>query len=114
VPVVRSMNLAITRLDQCDKPVSVGGLVRVNAKMRPRISPDICSRGPPRRRPNNPATPSTSKRDNHRSTVGRDTPASAAISTFALPSAHHNTIRARVATDAATSELFTSARSSPR
>ena len=33
---------------------------------------------------------------------------------LALPSAHHNTIRARVATDAATSELFTSARSSPR
>ena len=108
------MNAAISRLDQCDKPVSVGGLVRVNAKIRPRTAAGTCSRGAPRRRPSNPATPSASKRANHRFTVGRDTPANAAISTFSRPSDHHNTIRARVATDAATSELFTSARSSRR
>jgi hypothetical protein len=60
------------------------------------------------------ATPPAAKRDSHRSTVGRDTPANAATSTFNRPSARHNTIRARVATDAGTSALFTSAANSAR
>jgi hypothetical protein len=48
-------------------------------------------------------------------TVGRDTPANAATSTFDRSSARHNTIRVRVvATDADTSALFTSAANSAR
>jgi hypothetical protein len=46
--------------------------------------------------------------------VGRDTPANAAISFFCRPSARHNTIRARVATDASVSEPFVNACSSFR
>ena len=65
-------------------------------------------------RSSNPATPPAAKRDSHRSTVGRDTPAKAATSTFGRPSARHNTIRARVATAADTSALFTSADNSAR
>ncbi|HKN53393.1 MAG TPA: hypothetical protein VJX66_12870, partial [Amycolatopsis sp.] len=45
-----------------------------------------------------PAIPSVRYRSSHRSTVGRDTPASAATSCFCRFSARHNTIRARVAT----------------
>jgi len=105
------MNAAISRLDQCDNPVPAGGLLRVNAKIRPRTAAGTCSRGAPRRRPSRPATPSATNRDNHRSTVGRDTPASAAISTFVRPSAHHSTIRARVAIDPDTSELLVNDRS---
>ena len=41
-------------------------------------------------------------------------PANAAISTFGRPSARHNMIRARVATEADTSALFTSAANSTR
>ena len=53
----------------------------------------------PRGRSSRPATPSASYRFSHsRSTGGRDPPANAAISFFCRPSAHHNTIRARVAT----------------
>jgi hypothetical protein len=82
---------------------------------RPRSDP-----GPPptpalaARRRADPAAqrPSVANRDNHRSTVGRDTPANAAISTFARPCARHNTIRARVATAPVTSEEFTNARNS--
>jgi hypothetical protein len=40
--------------------------------------------------------------------VGRDTPANTVTSFFKRPSAHHNTIRARVATVAGVSALFTS------
>ena len=109
---MRCRNAAISRLDQCDNPVPAGGLLRVRAKIRPRIAAGTCSRGAPPRRPNNPATPSAANRDNHRSTVGRDTPANAAISTFARPCARHNTIRTLVATDADTSELFTNDRNS--
>jgi hypothetical protein len=67
-----------------------------------------------RRRSCNPDTPPAAKRDSHRSTVGRDTPANAATSTFGRPSARHNTIRARVATDTDTSALRTSAANSAR
>jgi hypothetical protein len=88
--------------------------VRVNARTRPRMAAGICSRGAPRRRSSNPETPPAAKRDSHRSTVGRDTSANAATSTFGRPSAHHNTIRARVATEAETSALFTSAANSAR
>ena len=108
------MNAASSRLDQCDRPVWAGGLVRVNAKTRPRTAAGTCSRGAPRRRSSNPETPAAAKRDSHRSTVGRDTPASAATSTFGRPSARHNTIRARVATEAETSALFTSVANSAR
>jgi hypothetical protein len=108
------MNAASSRLDQCDRPVSAGGLVRVNANTRPRTAAGTCSRGAPRRRSSNPDTPSAANRDSHRSTVGRDTPASSATSTFGRPSARHNTIRARVATEADTSALFTSAANSAR
>ena len=96
------------------RPVSTGGLVRVKARTRPRTAAGICSRGAPRCRSSRLGTPPAAKRDSHRSTVGRDTPASAAISTFGRPSARHNTIRARVATDAGTSALFTSAANSVR
>jgi hypothetical protein len=47
-----------------------------------------------------------------RSTVGRDTPANAAMSFFRRPSAYHNTIRARMPTTADTSTLLVSVRSS--
>jgi hypothetical protein len=106
------MNVAISRLDQCDNPDPVGGLVRVAARIRARIEAGTCSRPAPRARSTNPATPSAPKRRSHRSTVGRDTPASAATSCFCRPSARHNTIHARVATAADTSGLFTTARSS--
>ena len=108
------MNRAISRLDQCDRPDSTGGLDLVAARIRARIRAGICSRAAPRARPSNPATPSASKRRSHRSTVGRDTPASAATSCFARPSARHSTIRALVAIAADTSELVTIARSSAR
>ena len=108
------MNAASSRLDQCDRPVWAGGLVRVNANTRARTAAGTCSRGAPRRRSSNPETPPAAKRDSHRSTVGRDTPANAAISTFGRSSARHNTIRARVATAADTSALFTSAANSAR
>jgi hypothetical protein len=51
---------------------------------------------------------------NHRSTVGRDTLASTATAFFCLPSAHHSTIRALVATVAATSGLYIRACNSAR
>ena len=109
------MNAAISRLDQCDSPVSAGGLVRVNARIRARIRRrHLLPRPAARGRSSSPATPSAANRDSHRSTVGRDTPANAAISFFGRPSARHNTIRARVATDADTSELFINARNSAR
>jgi hypothetical protein len=77
----------------------VGGLVRLAARTQARISAGTCSRPAPRGRSSRPATPSASYRFSHsRSTVGRDTPANAAISFFCRPSAHHTTIRARVAT----------------
>ena len=73
----------------------------------------LLPRGAPCRRSSNPE-PALSEPDSRSSTVGRDTPANAAISTFGRPSARHNTIRARVATDADTFALFTSATSSAR
>src|SRR5512134_2821607 len=108
------MNAAISRLDQCDRPVSAGGLVRLAARTRARIAPGTCSRPAPRGRSSRPAIPSAAYRFSHRSTVGRDTPAHAAISFFCRPSARHNTIRARVATGADVSAAFTSTRSSFR
>ena len=108
------MNRAISRLDQCDRPDSTGGPVLLIARIRDRIRAGTCSRAAPRARSSNPATPSASKRRNHRSTVGRDTPANAATSCFCRPSARHNTIRALVAIAADTSELVTIARSSAR
>lgn len=44
-PSVRLMKAAISRLDQCDSPVPVGGLVRVAAKIRARTGAGTCSRG---------------------------------------------------------------------
>ena len=101
-----------TSLSKIRAAVSAGGLVRVAARIRARIAPGICSRPAPRARSIRPAIPSASYRFSHRSTVGRDTPAKAAISFFCRPSASHITIRARVATGAGVSEPFVNARNS--
>ena len=109
------MNAAISRLDQCDRP-GLGRRAGPGQRQDPR--PDRGRHLLPRRAPRaGPATRQHPRRrsgDSHRSTVGRDTPANAAISSFGRPSARHNTIRARVATAADTSALFTSADSSAR
>jgi hypothetical protein len=108
------MNRAISRLDQCVKPVSLGGLVRVNASTRARIRAGTCSRGAACERSSSPATPSATYRASHKSTVGRDTPANTAMSFFRRPSSRHNTIRARVRTVAATSQPLVNACNSTR
>ena len=114
MPSARLRYFAISRLDQCDRPVSAGGLVRLAARIRARTAPGTCSRPDPRGRSSRPAIPSAAYRFSHKSTVGRDTPANAAISFFCRPSAHHNTIRARVATGAEVAASFINARSSFR
>jgi len=88
--------------------------MRVKARTRDRTSALTCSRGPPGFAASRPAAPSAAYLLSHRSTVGRDTPASAAMSFFIRPSACHNTIRARVPTAADTSVLVVRARSSAR
>ena len=95
------MNFTISRDDQCDNPS--GGALRVAARILARMRAATCSRPAPRLRSSRPATPSAAYRANHRSTVGRDTPAIVAISFFGRFSAYHNTIRALPPTVAGTS-----------
>ena len=72
------MNFTISRDDQCDHPS--GGALRVAARILARMRVATCSRPAPRLRSSRPATPSAAYRANHKSTVGRDTPAMASSS----------------------------------
>jgi hypothetical protein len=114
-PSARSRNAASSRLDQCDNPVSGGGLDRVSARIRARTSAGTrAGRTIFTGLSSNPATPSAAKRLSAASTVGRDTRARAATSFFKQPSERHNTIRARVAARADTVLLFSIASSAAR
>ena len=111
---MRATYAAIVRVDQCDIPLSSGGEVLVSVRIRARTRAGTCSRDAPVRLEARAPTPADSNRPSHRSTVGRETPASTAISFFPLPSARHNTIRARVATIAGTSRPRVSATNADR
>ena len=106
------MNAAISRLDQCDNPVAAGG---AGPGQGQDPTPDRRRHLLPRRAAASTQQPGDAiggKTGQPQIHVGRDTPANAAISTFVRPCACHNTIRARVATDADISELCTNARNS--
>ena len=92
---------ASSRLDQCVTPRLFGGGVNVASTIRRGST----VRGRPGRSSSaSPANPRSRYRFRHRSTVGRDTPTNSAISTFGVPSAASNTIRARIANPARTDD----------
>jgi hypothetical protein len=54
---VRFRYFANSRVDQCERPVLSGGVIRVSAITRDRTRAGTCSRAPPGRSPSRPARP---------------------------------------------------------